>query len=184
MSNRRTHETQAFITDAPEILEDNEYNFYSGEVFIETLPKPLHLVLSEAVGSFSDCIMAPGLQGLVINKKIKDIFDQIELENIQYFPVEIKTTDNKIHEYYIANIVGLYDIIDYDKSEITRNKRHGGISFFDGISFIDTDDLILPEVFRWAELKSVMIASDKVKKAVEAENCTGISFVEPESYMY
>ncbi len=184
MSDIRTHETQALIHGVPEVIENNHYRFNQGNVFIDNLGGKITLELDEEVGSFSDCVHAPGLQGLVINQKIKDIFNALEIENIQYFPADIITVDKQVYSYFIANIVGLYDIVDYEETTVRRRKSSGNIASFRNLTFIDTDELILPEVFRWSQLKSIIIASDKVKDAIESENCSGLNFVKSKSYVY
>ena len=176
-----TNENQAYIQLPPKVMAENDWEFDNGEVFIHKIPK-IHYKLEDEVGVMQDCLSAPGLSGLVINGRLKEHFDKLELENIQVFPVDIELITGEIYEYFILNIVGKYDIVDYEKSDVQISETMGFVRNYRSLSFIDTSDLILPEVFRWSEMLPVIIASDKVKLAIGAGGFTGIRFIEPEKH--
>lgn len=181
LDTKITHESQAYIQQSPNEIQDNDWEFDIGEVFIHKIPK-IHFKLDKKVGVLQDCLSAPGLNGLVVNKRLKEHFDKLELENIQVFPVDIELITGEVYEYFILNIVGKYDIVDYDKSDLEISEYTGSVGIYDSLTFVDTSKLILPEVFRWSEFLPLIIASDKVKLAIEAGGFTGIRFIEPEKH--
>jgi len=181
LNTKITHESQAYIQQSPKEILENRWEFDIGEVFIHRIPK-IHLKLDTEIGTLQDCLNAPGLNGLVVNKRLKEHFDSLELENVQVLPVDIELVTGEVYEYFILNIVGKYDIVDYEKSDVQISENTGFVRNYRSLSFVDTDDLILPEIFRWSEFLPVIIASDKVKLAIEAGGFTGIRFIEPEKY--
>ncbi len=181
LDTKRTHESQAYIKPSPKEIKENRWRFNIGEVFIHRIPK-IHYKLEEEVGTLQDCLRAPGLKGMVVNKRLKEQLDKLELENVQVLPIDIELITGEVYEYFILNIVGKYDIVDYEKSDVQISETMGFVRNYRSLSFIDTSDLILPEVFRWSEMLPVIIASDKVKLAIEAGGFTGIRFIEPEKH--
>ncbi|WP_299011535.1 DUF1629 domain-containing protein [uncultured Shewanella sp.] len=131
----------------------------------------------------NDNLMAPGFKGLLMHKRVSKILREIEVNNIQEFPVLLKGIDGHKNsdDYELVNIIGDADIVDYEKSDITL-RRPKKIKFIDSLSFIDTSDMPLPYIFRLTSFLPLIIAHDKVKQAFEAKNITGFTFYKPEDF--
>jgi hypothetical protein len=131
----------------------------------------------------NDNLMAPGFKGLLMHKRVSTVLREIEVNNIQEFPVLLKGIDGNRNcdDYELVNIIGDADIIDYEKSDITL-RRPKKIKFIESLSFIDTSDIPLPYIFRLTSFLPLIIAHDKVKQAFEAKNITGFTFYKPEDF--
>lgn len=181
LTTRRSDSRESLIKYSPEIFKEKNWEFDIGDVFIHKIPK-IHYKLDHEIGILQDCLCAPGLDGLVVNRRLREVFEALGLENLQMFPIDIELVTGEVYEYFIINIVGKYDIVDYGKSDVEMDYDFGGVESYNSLIFLDTEEMVLPSIFRWSEYLTVIIASDSVKMAVEAGGFTGIRFIEPEKY--
>lgn len=179
MFTERNSEDEVFIDETPKIIEDNDWDFSIGEYVSDKIPIIKCGDFDE--GIMKDNIVAHGLNGLLFNYKVKDVLDELDVNNMQYFDVELVDNSDVITlGYMIGNIVGHYDCIDYEKSSLILNSS-GRIRGIDSLSFKEIDDEI-PSIFRISTFLPLIVVSDKVKNNLEMNKVTGVVFYNPEDF--
>ena len=137
-------------------------------------------------GRYTDNLLAYGVLGLVFNSKIRMILRAQEVRNIQYFRAVLvdNLTGTEVEDYQIANIVGTVLCIDKDASVLGLDEDDGSIEDIDKLvlnkNAIEESSL---KIFRIGEYSSIVVVHDSIKKAFEAEDVTGVGFVEPEKFV-
>lgn len=72
-------------------------------------------------------------QVAICSEKAKKVIEEICDENeVEFFPCGLEGVDEM---YYIMNILGAEDCVDYDNSKFTRFASSGKIMFFEHIAF-------------------------------------------------
>lgn len=126
----------------------------------------------------------------VFSSNLINLFSDLKIDNIQYFPVRIynRETDTVDESYKIANIEGLIDCLDIENSTYKRSTRSGKILRVAKFKIIDEKIIPLlssknkPLIFRLGEFPRLIIVHEKVKKACEDKKITGVEFIKPEEY--
>lgn len=180
-------EEDIIIDGKPKVLRDNkDLSFRKGQVVYRDIPKIYHEFEESIDGELNEAVIATGFRGPLVSSNIKEILEQLEVENLQFFPVELyhKNAKKTIEGYYIMNVIGSFDPIDYDKTDITYIDIPGGkrIGDFSSLTFIPMDDLKLPKIFRLKPYMPIMVADSSVKEAFEKNYITGFKFYKPEEY--
>lgn len=102
--------------ELPDLVSDLELNFDYGNYITEKVPviDPFDLYPEQRK---TDNIVAPTRLGLLVNNKLKTVFEKLNIRNIQYFKARlIEQSSQTIDESYcIANIVDKFYCIDIDK---------------------------------------------------------------------
>ena len=112
----------------------------------------------------------------VVNSKVKQLFQNLNIENLEFLPIHLWDHQNKIasDDYFILNPLGSVDFIDMDKSEYD-------IDDLDKTQICHIDKLIIndlkvPEdakLFRATTMMGQLFINDEVKDALENANITG-----------
>ena len=60
---------------------------------------------------------------IIVSDKVKKVFEQEGVENIEYLPVSIYDQKKRLAsaDYFIANVLGAVDCLDHEKSEYDRS---------------------------------------------------------------
>lgn len=175
------------IEDEPDYMKSHDgISFEEGKVVYQPIPKIYHEFEASSSSEINEVIIAPLFQGPLVSKYVKASFDELEVDNIQFFPVELyhKNAEKKLDDYYIMNVVGSFDPIDYDKSEIEYygTPEEKDIADIESLTFIPTDDLRLPKIFRLKPYLPLLVAHQAVKDSFEELGITGVKFYKPEEY--
>ena len=105
------------------------------------------------------------------SEKAKKVIEEICDENeIEFFPCNLEGIDDK---YYVMNVLGLEDCVDYDKSKFTRFSSTGRIMFFEHIEF---KEKINRHFFRIKDLKFQYFVSQEAKEKLEKAGLKGMVF--------
>jgi len=131
----------------------------------------------------TDNIVAPTRLGLLINTKVKAIFDALSIRNIQYFSVSLLdlTSREADKNYFIANVVGKYACVDQGASEVDYFDD-GDIEFIDKLVLSLDKNIDYGHIFRLAEFPPVLVISDALKQALEDTAITGFKIYKPEEF--
>ena len=112
----------------------------------------------------------------VINKKVKELCEDLKLTNVECLPVELwDHTDSKVDgEFFILNVLGCIDAIDMEKSEY----RMGRIikTQISRIKNLVLDVEAIPKdlnIFRPTTKFDEFFVSDAFKAALEDAGITG-----------
>ncbi|NHN24089.1 hypothetical protein FIA58_000235 [Flavobacterium jejuense] len=71
-------------------------------------------------GNMTDHLSIDEACDLVFSKRLRDLLQNIAVDNIQYFDLDIvdPKTNNIYTDYKIANVVGLVDCVDKNESDL------------------------------------------------------------------
>jgi len=118
------------------------------------------------------------LRGLTISAKFKEVLDKSGVDNVDYYPVRIvnQVTKQVRKDYYEANIIGLISCLDREKSEIEASPVNPRMIRGIPKMVLDEKRITGELLFRLQEVKGIIIAHERVKKAVEKAKLTGVVF--------
>ena len=142
----------------------------------------IELVIPELTdGELYDNITVPPAMGMLVSSKLKALFDQAGVNNIQWLPTKISRSDGNIvtEDYVLGNIVGLINAADMKKSDVVLHGESGRIKFIDKLVLRDDLGNLRYSIFRMNEFKPIRIVTDNLKLLIENAGCTGIKFLEP-----
>ncbi|WP_318500594.1 imm11 family protein [Formosa sp. PL04] len=110
-----------------------------------------------------------------------EILSELGIDNIQYFPVDIQVPDDTIEEgYSLANIIGLLDAVDLDKSTI-KPRAHGGIGTLYSFT-IDKEKAKGLHIFRILHAPALIIVSGWLKEHLLANEVEEVVMYHTEEY--
>lgn len=117
------------------------------------------------IADFQDAPMA------LCSEKAKQIIEEICSENeVEFLPCNLEMCDDS---YYIMNILGVEDCVDYDKSKFTKFPSSGRIMFFDHIEFKEN---IKRHFFRIKDIKNQYFISKEAKELLDRAGLNGLIF--------
>ncbi len=135
------------------------------------------------MGRMTDCLAITEIYGLVFSSRLRELLDSIGINNIEYYKLEIVNprSGKKFSDYYIANVVGLVDCVDREKSEL---------KYFDDGDIKRIRKLVLDQsripsklrIFRLAKRTILTVVHQSVKEVIESAGLTGCVFYRPEEY--
>ena len=130
-----------------------------------------------------DNIPAYGCSGLLINKKVKSVFDGLPVDNIQYFDARLidQATQKVLVPYWIANIIGKVACVDRAGSSLVCFDD-GQIQFIDKLVLLPMTDGQHGHIFRLAEFLPAIVISDALKEALTDSGVTGFTYYKPEEF--
>lgn len=135
------------------------------------------------LGNMTDHLSISETYGLVFSSRLRELFGNIGVENIEYYDFEIVNPKNgkKYSDYKIANVVGLVDCVDTEKSDL-KYFDDGDIKRIRKM-FLD-ESKIPPElrVFRLTKMPIVTVVHQSIKDAITEAGITGCVFRRPEEY--
>lgn len=119
---------------------------------------------------------------LTVSKKAKEVLEELDLP-VEFFELSIKGKKISLTEYFIVNVIGKIECVDFEKSDVEINETFG---FIDAYNSLVLDEGKIPsqtDIFLLGEnITKFVIISKRVKNAVEAAGLTGFIIVKPENY--
>ncbi len=131
----------------------------------------------------TDRLVITAVYGLVVSTRLRELLDSLDIDNIEYYNLEMvePRTGESFSDYKIANVVGLVDCVDRDKSDLKY--------FYDGdikrIHKLVLDESRIPSglhIFRLAGRTVLTVVHWSVKEAIESAGLTGCVFYQPGEY--
>jgi hypothetical protein len=186
-TNERTEDGQAACNTAPAALDElDELSFQEGRPVTVPVP-PITLEMDEnSQGKLPDNLISSGARGLVFNSKLRETLAAIGVDNLQYFPVQIVNPieNSSSDDYQICNIIGRIAAMDMAASKYTTFTLLPEMLQFIQKLVLLPAKLAGHDLFRLHELQQIIIASDRVKRACEANKISGVRFYAPEEYTF
>lgn len=180
-------EGQATLKMRPAVIRDQGLYFDDGVLLAHPeAGTALDIKMSEEEdGLLTDNLVAPALPGLLVSSRLRSVFDENGVDNIQYFPVNLTLSDGTVSSvrYFVANIVGRVACIDFERSDIVVS---GDPMVVDAInSLVLHEDLIQDlDIFRLGELPVTIVVSSRLKNAIERSGVTGVAFYAVDEYVF
>ncbi|THB63584.1 MAG: hypothetical protein D6B27_12015 [Gammaproteobacteria bacterium] len=179
-------EADARIYTQPEIISTYGLDFDSGRRPQAKNIPTIEIYKPADQNQLTDNLIAPGVTGIVINRKVYSIFEKNNINNIDYYDAVVidEITAKKEANYKVGNIIGLIKCINFEKSELVLDDQDGSIEFIDKL-VLNEDYLkeIKLKIFRLEEFPPIIIVDDLVKKELESANISGINFYKPEEFV-
>lgn len=186
MKTRLESEKHLLISKSPDMLIDGGFDLNEGEVIYQKPPEKLTYEFSEDPNDIlQDNIPGNGISGLLLSNKVKEVFDSLDIDNVQYFATSlINTNGPKEHKgYFFSNIVGAYSVINMELSEVEESDiREGMIVEINSLVLKEIDEDEYPSIFMFKEQSGLILVKEHVKEAIEKTGLTGFSFYKPEEY--
>lgn len=123
----------------------------------------------------------------VISSRFKELLDEAGIDNIQYFEASLVEKDGEpaAAGYYAANIIGLADCIDREKSEMRtrtlRGREHPVIFRISKLSLKD-DTAIEEQLFRVKDFTRLILVDKTLKEKIAESSLRGIKLILPERW--
>lgn len=183
LMSERSDEYELSIDELPPMMETLDLRFDYGN-FISKMPPSIDVPYSQHVEERkTDNIVSPTRLGLLINERVKNVFDTLNIENVQYCSAKLIEQDSgEVNDdYFLANIVGKYACVDKDKSEL-EYFSDGEIEFIDSLA-LDLDPAVdYGHIFRLAEFPTLIVISTKLKENLEEAAVTGFKIYAPAEF--
>jgi hypothetical protein len=186
LSTESIVETDAWIKGQPEVIKKYDIHLGLGIRQRVDIPTIEIIMKKEHQGRLTDNLIAHGATGLVVNQKIKKILDDLEIDNIHYYPTTVinQVTNEIINDYQTGNIIGRIKCVNFDQSDLELDEDDGSIEFISKLvlkeKVLKNTDL---KIFRMAEFFPIILAHDSVKNAMTNQQISGIRFYHPEEYV-
>jgi hypothetical protein len=162
----------------------------SGAKIVEKLPT-LELVTDEKYPTDLSDLLLIQCELPVVSPRLVDVFEQLSIENIQYFPATIKNheTGDINNKYKVLNVLGAINCLDSDSAELARARRTGEIIRLRRYKLLpDRIEAYSSEqakrlIFRLGEFNWHLIVHKAFKDTCESQGITGCKFTPTEEYV-
>ena len=173
-----------FIVNIP---ENNPWQKYYFQYFnkMDVVPNEIPNVPFELVTGrhnkkliFNDYIFVPYLGFKLVNERLKKVLDELEINNLQFFPVIIKYRSLKkyINGYYIMNCCNYISSIDLENSIYQKNMK-GSLYNFKRLILNESNIPNDTKLFM-PENTNIYIIHENLKNLFEKERISGIKFIQ------
>ncbi len=169
-----------FFGELPMAIQQNGLDFSMGTVVNEIKDLKIELCIPETqTGSLLDNIEVPLNVGILVSKRLQKAMIDFGIKNIQWYKASLKHINGNLvsNDYAVGNIIKTIPCVDFEKSELVLRKNTSNIKFIDKLVLKEG---IKDHIFRIAEYLPLIIISNDLKKVMEANNFTGIKFLNPE----
>jgi hypothetical protein len=167
----------AMIMHTPQIPGHRNLVFDEGARIKGQLPVFDFVQDKECQGVLTDYLWTT-LRGLTISERFKKTLDAAGVDNVDYYPVRVvnAVTGAIRSDYYVANVIGLIDCLDRDKSGIVSDPDAPGLITDIEQIILKADKIKGTLFFRLQDVSGVVIAHPRVKNAVTKAKLTGVIF--------
>lgn len=162
----------------------NEIAFDEGEAMPLPISKAtFKLDNADPIGNLTDHLSVDEVPGLIFSARLRELLHNLMVTNIQYVDLDLLDTSNSVisDSYKIANIVGVADCVDREKSNLTYFDD-GDIKF---IKKLVLDYSMIPsdlKLFRLANDRTLPLVHQTIKNAIVGSGITGCVFYRPEEF--
>lgn len=118
-------------------------------------------------------LLGTGSSELFISKRLKDLLEEKGLkQKIKYIPVTILE-----HSYFLLNIIGLRDCMNYSESIFTTFTNHDLPDKITSL-IVNMDKIETLDLFRLKDKPIHIFITDKLRKELEEKEITGVHYIE------
>ncbi|MDY8135417.1 imm11 family protein [Aquimarina sp. 2201CG5-10] len=171
----------AAIDGVPDNIDSLDWTQGKGTADPSNKNAPLTLDLTLESGDYRGDII-DGLLTLY-SDELKEGLEKLEVNNIMYYPVRLRDQETNKTEggYWVANIIGLLDCIDMNKSKIEYRSSGIGFNFLSMV--IDESKTNNSKIFRLKQSPTKVIINEELKLHLEENDCLyGVELIKTEDY--
>ncbi|QOR67317.1 maleate cis-trans isomerase [Cytobacillus suaedae] len=157
----------------------DEYAIYDCKV-INNWADDLTFYYNPTEGNVPNDYLATNLGWLIVSEKCRKILEEMNVTNIQYLPIRIKSLhdENEIQGFSVLNIIGEVEALNLNAS-VYNYFEVGEEKILSVIKYAVNKDLLLnTHIFRLKEDTIPVFVSEKVKKAIRLNKLSGFDFLE------
>lgn len=177
----------ALLSNHPPEVDEQPYRFWEGVPLMAWFPPNAPYVMSPRYPQARTLydLQNNTLDLLVVSKALRLVMERFDGQHIEFLPITVRDHRDKVAstEYSIANVLGLTECVDRANSSFS-------IDPFIPTQMSHVDKLVLLQdalpmdrhLFRLKERPWAHLVSETLKKAIEDEGLTGMSFVPPEEF--
>ncbi len=150
----------------------------------EFSPAPIvHFVVPRKNILKFDCLPNNSLIPLV-NDRIKNILENIALQDVQFFPAKLMCKDGELEGYSFLNITCLVKGIDHEKSICLKMNDFDGTQFINGFHYLTYIKGCMGEhlLARDEEYHGNLLVDEKIKQIFDKEHIKGVWLARSEDY--
>lgn len=121
----------------------------------------------------------------IVSERLKKVFDSAGIENIQYFKTRIikRKGTPVLDKFYIANIIGLEDCIDFEKSEMDIDAEDSEHPIIYGIENLMLKECFFEKpIFRLKHFTRLILVNQDLQEKLTQSDITGIKLITPEKW--
>ncbi|MDP4147337.1 MAG: hypothetical protein Q8936_23175 [Bacillota bacterium] len=144
-------------------------------VFIKEWDDSITFYVDLSEGIVVNDYLDNNLSWLIVSDNFKKVIEDAGIDGIQYLPINImsKGGNEKLGNYYVANIYNLLNAVDMNESEYIQF-RSGGYSIVKYA--VKADNIKNCDIFRLKEGIVPIFVSEKMKKLIQYNKLTGFAF--------
>ena len=118
--------------------------------------------------------------------ELKEALENQGVNNVEYYPIRLRDQETNKTEggYWLVNIIGRYDCIDMDKSEIGRHESDIDETDFEILSLvIDKEKTNGAKIFRLHSDPTLVIINQELKDYFDkTDMLVGVNLIQTEMY--
>jgi len=121
----------------------------------------------------------------IVSKRVRAIFDQFSIDQVEYIPVEIMDHQGNLasNDYFLMNVMNTQPIIDMERSKYEMCLiEEDQISDFDEIRISTEQADKDARIFRSDRQASLYFMTDDVVQAIKVAGLTGLKVVKAEGW--
>lgn len=168
--------TNAMIWEDGTVISTQKHKLANLEFICESLPSGR---MTDFAVSDTGCV--------VISYALKLFLDKLGINNIQYFPASVIEREGYTAKigYFAANIIGLVNCIDLNKSELDMEMEDESQSpiIWSIKKLVLKNNIAHPQpIMRVKYFTRLISCNEAIKTQIETRKFTGLHFVKPERW--
>jgi uncharacterized protein DUF1629 len=171
---------EAVLGTAPPEVTGGAVRFDTGLRIMSPMPAALRMPVPAAQASkeLTDNVLTYGEWALICSDKLKSVLDRTGIDNVDWYPLvlDFQPTGREVHGYWLGNVVGVIDCVDWSKAVIDEDEAFFGRLWIDPAK---AKDLLM---FRVAGYEHHLVVHRTVKEAVERESISGVTMTPANGY--
>jgi Immunity protein family (Imm11) len=171
---------EAVLGTVPPEVASGAVRFDTGARIASSLPAVLRMAIPPALSGMvlTDNVLTYGEWALICSHKLKEVLDGVGVDNVDWYPLILdnQSTGEQIRGYWLGNVIGVLDCVDWDKTVIDEDE-----AFF-GKLWIDPAKTKGHLIFRIADYEHHLVVHRAIKEAVEREQITGVTMSPANGY--
>lgn len=156
----------------------SHYAFSKGKKIDTSLFSELKFYYDSTNGDIFTEILQNVYSLLIVSKKVKQLFDEQNIEYLQYIPIEIKEMNTGVvhNDYYVVNFLKKIDGINLERSQYDYLEEYDIYTFWGNHICFYKDKVQNIDVFLDDKASFTIFVSEKIRKIFKENNWQEMNF--------